>query len=117
MVDQLEHHNCFFFHFSAHACRQPETPSHVDVKAIDLPTLGYTLMYTCQDGFYLSGGSEHRTCKADGRWSGKPPVCKGTETTGLIIDGMWVTSPKHEISDISCECASNACYLIVRIDP
>ncbi|KTG44097.1 hypothetical protein cypCar_00037646, partial [Cyprinus carpio] len=60
----------------AHACRQPETPSHVDVKAIDLPTLGYTLMYTCQDGFYLSGGSEHRTCKADGRWSGKPPVCK-----------------------------------------
>uniref|UniRef100_A0A8C1ZS09 CUB and Sushi multiple domains 1 n=1 Tax=Cyprinus carpio TaxID=7962 RepID=A0A8C1ZS09_CYPCA len=60
----------------AHACRQPETPSHVGVKAIDLPTLGYTLMYTCQDGFYLSGGSEHRTCKADGRWSGKPPVCK-----------------------------------------
>uniref|UniRef100_A0A673K927 CUB and sushi domain-containing protein 1-like n=1 Tax=Sinocyclocheilus rhinocerous TaxID=307959 RepID=A0A673K927_9TELE len=60
----------------AHACRQPETPSHVDVKAIDLPTLGYTLMYTCQDGFYLSGGSEHRTCKADGRWSGKPPFCK-----------------------------------------
>uniref|UniRef100_A0A671PAP2 CUB and sushi domain-containing protein 1-like n=1 Tax=Sinocyclocheilus anshuiensis TaxID=1608454 RepID=A0A671PAP2_9TELE len=67
----------------AHACKQPETPSHVDVKAIDLPTLGYTLMYTCQDGFYLSGGSEHRTCKADGRWSGKPPVCKGTETTGV----------------------------------
>ncbi|XP_073776667.1 CUB and sushi domain-containing protein 1 [Danio rerio] len=60
----------------AHACRQPETPSHVDVKAIDLPTLGYTLMYTCQDGFYLAGGSEHRTCKADGRWTGKPPVCK-----------------------------------------
>ncbi|KAA0717588.1 CUB and sushi domain-containing protein 1 [Triplophysa tibetana] len=56
--------------------RQPETPSHVDVKAIDLPTIGYTLMYTCQDGFYLSGGSEHRTCKADGKWSGKPPVCK-----------------------------------------
>uniref|UniRef100_A0A671PZU1 CUB and sushi domain-containing protein 1-like n=1 Tax=Sinocyclocheilus anshuiensis TaxID=1608454 RepID=A0A671PZU1_9TELE len=63
----------------AHACRQPETPSHLDVKAIDLPTLGYTLMYTCQNGFYLSGGSEHRTCKADGRWSGKPPVCKVTK--------------------------------------
>lgn len=62
---------------SAHACRQPETPSHVDVKAIDLPTIGYTLMYTCQDGYFLSGGSEHRTCKADGKWSGKPPVCKG----------------------------------------
>ncbi|XP_066534535.1 CUB and sushi domain-containing protein 1a [Hoplias malabaricus] len=60
----------------AHACRQPETPSHVDVRAIDLPTLGYTLMYTCQDGFFLAGGSEHRTCRPDGRWSGKPPVCK-----------------------------------------
>ncbi|XP_060780908.1 CUB and sushi domain-containing protein 1a [Neoarius graeffei] len=60
----------------AHTCRQPETPAHVDVRAIDLPTLGYTLMYTCQDGFFLAGGSEHRTCRPDGRWSGKPPVCK-----------------------------------------
>ncbi|KAF7710922.1 hypothetical protein HF521_009794 [Silurus meridionalis] len=60
----------------AHVCRQPETPSHVDVRAIDLPTLGYTLMYTCQDGFFLAGGSEHRTCRPDARWSGKPPVCK-----------------------------------------
>ncbi|TSN48501.1 CUB and sushi domain-containing protein 1 [Bagarius yarrelli] len=60
----------------AHMCRQPETPSHVDVRAIDLPTLGYTLMYTCQDGFFLAGGSEHRTCRPDGRWLGKPPVCK-----------------------------------------
>ncbi|XP_062852030.1 CUB and sushi domain-containing protein 1-like [Trichomycterus rosablanca] len=60
----------------AHACRQPETPTHVDVRAIDLPTLGYTLMYMCQDGFFLAGGSEHRTCRPDGRWSGKPPLCK-----------------------------------------
>uniref|UniRef100_A0A6Q2YHZ2 CUB and Sushi multiple domains 1 n=1 Tax=Esox lucius TaxID=8010 RepID=A0A6Q2YHZ2_ESOLU len=61
----------------AHACRQPETPSNIDVRAIDLPTLGYTLIYTCQDGFFLAGGSEHRTCKPDGKWSGKPPVCRG----------------------------------------
>ncbi|XP_036402136.1 CUB and sushi domain-containing protein 1-like [Megalops cyprinoides] len=60
----------------SHTCRQPETPSHIDVKAIDLPTLGYTLMYTCQAGFFLAGGSEHRTCKSDGKWSGKPPICK-----------------------------------------
>ncbi|XP_023137520.2 CUB and sushi domain-containing protein 1-like [Amphiprion ocellaris] len=60
----------------AHSCRQPETPSNVDVRSMDLPTLGYTLIYTCQDGFYLAGGSEHRTCKSDGRWSGKPPLCK-----------------------------------------
>uniref|UniRef100_A0A8C8DH07 CUB and Sushi multiple domains 1 n=1 Tax=Oryzias sinensis TaxID=183150 RepID=A0A8C8DH07_9TELE len=60
----------------AHSCRQPETPTNVDVRSMDLPTLGYTLLYTCQEGFYLSGGSEHRTCKSDGRWSGKPPLCK-----------------------------------------
>ncbi|MED6285967.1 CUB and sushi domain-containing protein 1 [Characodon lateralis] len=60
----------------AHSCRQPETPSNMDVRAMDLPTLGYTLVYTCQEGFYLSGGSEHRTCKSDGRWTGKPPLCK-----------------------------------------
>uniref|UniRef100_A0A3B5BH77 Sushi domain-containing protein n=1 Tax=Stegastes partitus TaxID=144197 RepID=A0A3B5BH77_9TELE len=59
---------------------QPETPSNVDVRSMDLPTLGYTLIYTCQDGFYLAGGSEHRTCKSDGRWSGKPPLCKGPKT-------------------------------------
>lgn len=44
---------------------------------MDLPNLGYTLIYTCQDGFYLAGGSEHRICRSDGRWSGKPPLCKG----------------------------------------
>ncbi|KAM9317096.1 CUB and sushi domain-containing protein 1 [Gastrophryne carolinensis] len=59
-----------------HACRQPETPLHADVKAIDLPTLGYTLIYTCQPGYFLAGGSEHRTCKSDTKWTGKPPFCK-----------------------------------------
>ncbi|XP_073531495.1 CUB and sushi domain-containing protein 1 isoform X2 [Phyllobates terribilis] len=59
-----------------HSCRQPETPIHADVKAIDLPTLGYTLIYICQPGYFLSGGSEHRTCKSDMKWTGKPPICK-----------------------------------------
>ncbi|KAM4592287.1 CUB and sushi domain-containing protein 1-like [Odontesthes bonariensis] len=60
----------------AHSCRQPETPTNLDVRSMDLPTLGYTLIYSCQEGFYLAGGSEHRTCRTDGRWSGKPPLCK-----------------------------------------
>uniref|UniRef100_A0A8C8Z1I0 CUB and Sushi multiple domains 1 n=1 Tax=Prolemur simus TaxID=1328070 RepID=A0A8C8Z1I0_PROSS len=59
-----------------HACRQPETPAHADVRAIDLPTFGYTLVYTCHPGFFLAAGSEHRTCKADMKWTGKSPVCK-----------------------------------------
>uniref|UniRef100_A0A8B9R3A7 CUB and Sushi multiple domains 1 n=1 Tax=Astyanax mexicanus TaxID=7994 RepID=A0A8B9R3A7_ASTMX len=76
----------------AHACRQPETPSHMDVRAIDLPTLGYTLMYMCQDGFFLAGGSEHRTCRPDGRWSGKPPVCKASDTLIVPADVFSLNS-------------------------
>uniref|UniRef100_A0A669EYE9 CUB and Sushi multiple domains 2 n=1 Tax=Oreochromis niloticus TaxID=8128 RepID=A0A669EYE9_ORENI len=59
----------------AHHCSQPELPAQSDVRAIELPSLGYTLIYTCQPGFYLAGGSEHRTCRSDGSWSGKPPLC------------------------------------------
>ncbi|EDL30240.1 mCG115553, partial [Mus musculus] len=58
-----------------HHCKQPETPTHANVGALDLPSMGYTLIYSCQEGFSLRGGSEHRTCKADGSWTGKPPVC------------------------------------------
>ncbi|KAH0503264.1 CUB and sushi domain-containing protein 2 [Microtus ochrogaster] len=58
-----------------HHCKQPETPTHTNVGALDLPSMGYTLIYSCQEGFSLRGGSEHRTCKADGSWTGKPPVC------------------------------------------
>uniref|UniRef100_A0A8D2L0U8 CUB and Sushi multiple domains 2 n=1 Tax=Varanus komodoensis TaxID=61221 RepID=A0A8D2L0U8_VARKO len=65
-----------------HNCKEPETPSHANVGALDLPSLGYTLIYSCQSGYYLTGGSEHRTCKADGSWTGKPPVCLGTQTAG-----------------------------------
>ncbi|XP_036410979.1 CUB and sushi domain-containing protein 2 [Megalops cyprinoides] len=59
----------------AHHCSQPELPPQADVSAIELPSLGYTLIYSCQPGFYLAGGSEHRTCRADGSWTGKPPLC------------------------------------------
>eukprot|EP00062_Callorhinchus_milii_P009370 gi/632953198/ref/XP_007892273.1/ PREDICTED: CUB and sushi domain-containing protein 1 [Callorhinchus milii] len=70
-----------------HNCRQPETPVSVDVKAIELPTLGYTLIYTCHSGLYLAGGSEHRACKIDGKWSGKPPVCRaGPKINGRSKD-------------------------------
>uniref|UniRef100_A0A8B7TPY5 CUB and sushi domain-containing protein 1-like n=1 Tax=Castor canadensis TaxID=51338 RepID=A0A8B7TPY5_CASCN len=69
-----------------HACRQPETPAHADVRAIDLPAFGYTLVYTCHPGFFLAGGSEHRTCKADMKWTGKSPVCK------IPSDVFFVTS-------------------------
>ncbi|XP_055145238.2 CUB and sushi domain-containing protein 1 isoform X2 [Symphalangus syndactylus] len=71
-----------------HACRQPETPAHADVRAIDLPTFGYTLVYTCHPGFFLAGGSEHRTCKADMRWTGKSPVCK-IPSDVFFVNSVW----------------------------
>ncbi|MGH0134865.1 UNVERIFIED_CONTAM: hypothetical protein FKN15_024621 [Acipenser sinensis] len=60
----------------AHTCKQPESPPHVNVVGMDLPSIGYALLYSCQPGFFLSGGSEHRVCKSDGTWTGKMPVCQ-----------------------------------------
>uniref|UniRef100_A0AAY4DQP8 CUB and Sushi multiple domains 2 n=1 Tax=Denticeps clupeoides TaxID=299321 RepID=A0AAY4DQP8_9TELE len=67
----------------AHHCSQPELPPQADVSAIELPSLGYTLIYTCQPGFYLAAGSEHRTCRPDSSWTGKPPLCSGILKTAI----------------------------------
>lgn len=69
----------------AHSCKQPESPPHVEVIGMDLPGYGYTLIYNCQTGFYLSGGSEHRVCRSDGTWTGKMPVCRGTTSETFIF--------------------------------
>ncbi|MXQ93861.1 hypothetical protein E5288_WYG021941 [Bos mutus] len=46
------------------------------LRAVDLPSFDCTLVYTCHLGFFLSGGPEHSTCKADMKWTGKAPVYK-----------------------------------------
>lgn len=74
----------YFLFFVAHSCKQPETPSHANVAGMDLPSLGYTLIYTCQPGFFLAGGSEHRACRSDGTWTGKVPVCEGNLFSFLL---------------------------------
>ncbi|CAG12911.1 unnamed protein product, partial [Tetraodon nigroviridis] len=61
-----------------HSCKQPRSPANADVVGIDLPAYGYILVYTCQPGYFLSGGSEHRVCRSDGSWTGKVPVCRGS---------------------------------------
>ncbi|TSK31354.1 CUB and sushi domain-containing protein 3 [Bagarius yarrelli] len=60
----------------AHSCKQPESSPHVDVVGMDLLGYGYTLIYACQNGFFMSGGSEHRVCRSDGTWTGKMPMCR-----------------------------------------
>ncbi|XP_009946766.1 PREDICTED: CUB and sushi domain-containing protein 3-like, partial [Leptosomus discolor] len=84
-----------------HSCKQPETPTHANVAGMDLPSLGYTLIYTCQPGFFLAGGSEHRACRSDGTWSGKVPVCEAGSKI-LVKDprpALGTPSPKLSVPD------------------
>uniref|UniRef100_A0AAQ4NRM6 CUB and Sushi multiple domains 2 n=1 Tax=Gasterosteus aculeatus aculeatus TaxID=481459 RepID=A0AAQ4NRM6_GASAC len=77
----------------AHHCSQPELQAQSDVRAIELPSLGYTLIYTCQPGFYLAGGSEHRTCRSDGSWTGKPPLCAAFFLSVICIHPFALSVP------------------------
>ncbi|XP_050987326.1 CUB and sushi domain-containing protein 3 isoform X1 [Labeo rohita] len=84
-----------------HSCKQPKTPPHANVLGMDLPSFGYTLLYSCQPGFILTGGSEHRACRPDGSWTGKVPVCRaGSKTTEKVITPVQGTlSPKINVPD------------------
>ncbi|XP_064839021.1 CUB and sushi domain-containing protein 3-like isoform X1 [Oncorhynchus masou masou] len=84
-----------------HSCKQPESPAHVEVIGMDLPGFGYTLLYSCQAGFFLSGGSEHRVCKSDGTWTGKMPICRaGSKLSEKPIKPVAGTpSPKLNVPD------------------
>ncbi|CAM4696123.1 unnamed protein product [Leuciscus chuanchicus] len=86
---------------AAHSCKQPKTPAHADVLGLDLPSFGYTLLYSCQPGFILTGGSEHRACRPDGSWTGKVPVCRaGSKTSEKVITPVQGTSsPKVNVPD------------------
>ncbi|XP_077382387.1 CUB and sushi domain-containing protein 3-like isoform X4 [Festucalex cinctus] len=84
-----------------HSCKQPPSPANSDVVGLDLASYGYTLVYTCQPGYFLSGGSEHRFCRSDGSWTGKVPVCragsKSQEKAVKVIPGT--PSPKINVPE------------------
>ncbi|XP_047200285.1 CUB and sushi domain-containing protein 3 [Hippoglossus stenolepis] len=82
-----------------HACKQPESLLHVDVVGMDLPGFGYTLVYSCQHGFFLAGGSEHRVCKNDGTWTGKMPLCRAGEKKKPVKPATGTPSPKLNVPD------------------
>ncbi|XP_037548906.1 CUB and sushi domain-containing protein 3 [Nematolebias whitei] len=82
-----------------HACKQPESPLHVDVVGMDLPGFGYTLVYSCQHGYFLAGGSEHRVCKSDGTWTGKMPICRAGEKKKPVKPVTGTPSPKLNVPD------------------
>lgn len=98
----------------AHSCKQPRSPANADVVGLDLPSYGYTLVYSCQLGYFLSGGSEHRVCRSDGSWTGKVPVCRGTplrpqrlswpgafekETAGWE-NGVYIALKQHRVCTV-----------------
>lgn len=84
-----------------HSCKQPRTPAYADVLGLELPSYGFTLVYSCQSGYFLSGGSEHRVCRSDGSWTGKVPVCrvgsKSHEKTVKVSPGT--ASPQVHVPD------------------
>ncbi|XP_029694158.1 CUB and sushi domain-containing protein 3-like isoform X4 [Takifugu rubripes] len=82
-----------------HSCKQPRSPANADVAGIDLPAYGYVLVYTCQPGYFLSGGSEHRVCRSDGSWTGKVPVCRaGSKSHEKTVKAVAGTpSPKIDV--------------------
>ncbi|KAK1340237.1 hypothetical protein QTO34_018803 [Cnephaeus nilssonii] len=67
-----------------HHCKQPETPTHANVGALDLPSMGYTLIYTCQEGFSLKGGSSTAPAKQMAAGQANPP-------------SAWVSAPTAEV--------------------
>uniref|UniRef100_A0A8C7GCM9 CUB and Sushi multiple domains 3 n=1 Tax=Oncorhynchus kisutch TaxID=8019 RepID=A0A8C7GCM9_ONCKI len=84
-----------------HSCKQPKSPPNADVVGMELAPYGYTLLYSCQPGFILSGGSEHRVCRSDGSWTGKVPICrvgsKQTEKPTTTLQGT--PSPNIHVPD------------------
>ena len=57
-----------------------------DVQLSSGTTLGSTASYTCNVGYELSG-SDRRTCRADGAWSGSTPSCSRE-----LLFVMWLVS-------------------------
>lgn len=72
---------------------------------MDLPGFGYTLVYSCQHGYFLAGGSEHRVCKSDGTWTGKMPICRGKKqqpflhlnVISLYLSSAFDSREKNEV--------------------
>ncbi|XP_041962329.1 CUB and sushi domain-containing protein 3 isoform X2 [Alosa sapidissima] len=84
-----------------HSCKQPKSPAQASVVGMDLPSFGYTLIYSCQPGFFLAGGSEHRVCRSDGTWTGKVPVCRAGSKTSekAVVADQGTPSPKINVPD------------------
>ena len=64
-------------------CPVPDDISHGQLVIFTSVEYGAVIIYTCDPGHVLLGGSE-RVCGPQGRWSGQLPVCANTSDTCLM---------------------------------
>ena len=61
---------------AAIVCGRLRDPENGDVAQRRPALVGSVAVYSCDDGFELSGNSR-RVCQLNGRYSGVAPVCEG----------------------------------------
>ena len=76
-------------------CQELVAPDNGMVSYDQSGQVYFAASYVCNDGYYLVGGDEMRTCQSDGPWSGTEPTCNEREHNIIIV---YLKHYKHPIS-------------------
>jgi len=60
--------------------------------------VGTTALYSCEEGFHITGQSELIVCGEDNgvaEWKGKIPICKKLGKECIYIHHCFIMSPFH----------------------
>uniref|UniRef100_A0A3Q2Z3Z4 Sushi domain-containing protein n=1 Tax=Hippocampus comes TaxID=109280 RepID=A0A3Q2Z3Z4_HIPCM len=87
-------------------CGNPGTPSNGRVFRLDGTTFSHSVIYSCMDGYLLSGAST-RLCLANGTWSGIQPNCTTVTcaTPPAVSNGVLQGSDFEWGSSVSYSCS------------
>ncbi|GFS09511.1 sushi, von Willebrand factor type A, EGF and pentraxin domain-containing protein 1 [Elysia marginata] len=66
--------NVSWYTISEPGCAKPSAIRHGDINLLGGTRTGATVIYRCQQGYFITGKQE-RVCQADGTWSGSEPSC------------------------------------------